>query len=1003
MKTFRSLALLLTALCSFSLLGVPRAAAQDEIPDSPQGLQLGELVNFSIQLMQKKQWKKALEFNQEAINSEGGEGALKTWGPLFGTIWYRKGLCEYQLEQWDAAAKSFEQCYKNFPNKDGAMNENQFEKMALFYWAKSEMGREEWQKAIDLFQKFLNELELPRDNFNRGDFFISRATCFYKLRKIIPGNQDLEAAMQNKLTFQIQDAAILAAFREMAEACIELGNEQALVDFIRKNRGGILTTDDDLFPHAGVLMKLANEAREAEMKRAAVLLYQMLPSTERAIGLTRFKLKNIGKLGGVRSPISGVIYAKDQLKVRQEQLEKEHDSPTSLAMVQLAHIAFMHEIEGNLRGAYAAYRQLELHYPHAEKREDNLFNLARTSFLVGGAANGLADAKKFLAEYPDSKHAPFIKRLMFQSLFAEQRYEECIESASEMLPQLTPGTPDHDICLHVLGGSYYYTGQYEKAAPLLQQHVEQYPDSDSKVAAAYFHASNPFRMNDFDTAAERLDGFLENFSDPAENPFLAFALMDRASCHYQNEENEKVVELTTRIITDFKEAGVVDDAHNLRGNAHVAMENIPDAERDFKAGFEIAERWGDEVIAAEALYLLADLMITEGDQNKDVERLKESLPFLKTFWEKFGVDSPYRRQVAILQIPALKEDGRLNEALERLAGIIAELAKDPEQIGALERTLPAYTEAYLEEHTPEQLRQHYFSFDGIRLEDKEARALIYVELIKTFDDAAKAKNINEDQRMAALATVKNLFNQLKLEFDVKELAASILIRVGDYLRQTSTPREALAFYNEVLERGEEKYRFDALMGRAYIYAQAPPGASDLEKALADFRLVHEETEKDDQKEMTLYGMIQVLVKMQKHGEAIAQANAFLDQPYSKIRKAKVMLLLGDSYEKSKKIDDAMRTYMLLYAQYKGTIEASAPAVERYMRILWQRNKPGTDKVMGDRQGAYELGHNYIKLTERFRDQMRSEDLELWLEVEKLVRTYEANPNIKPIKAEEEDD
>lgn len=1000
MKTLRSLALLLTTACSLSLLATPRAAAQGEIPDKPDNLQLGELVNFSIQLMQKKQWQKALAFNQEAIKTEGGEGALKTWGPLFGTIWYRKGLCEYQLKKWDAAAKSFEQCYKNFPNKKGAMNDNQFEKMALLYWAKAEMGREQWQQAIDLYQKFLNELELPRDNFDRGDFFIGRATCFYKLRKIIPGNQDLEAAMKNKLAYKVQDSSILATFRELAEACLEQNNEQALVDFIRKNRGGLLTTDDDLFPHAGVLMKLANEAREAEMKRAAVLLYQMLPSTERAIGQTQHKLKNIGKLGGVISPISGAVYPKDQLKVRLEQLEKEHDSPKSLAMVQLAHIAFMHEIEGNLRGAYAAYRQLELYYSHAEKREDNLFNLARTSFLVGGAANGLADAKLFLKEYPKSKHAPFIKRLMFQSLFAEQRYEECIESASQMLPDLTPGTPDHDICLHVLGGSYYYTGQYETAEPLLQQHVDKYPDSDSKVAAAYFHASNPFRMMDIETAAKRLDAFLEKFNNPQENPFLPFALMDRASCHYQNDENEKVVELTTRIITEFKEAGVVDDAHNLRGNAHVALENIPDAERDFKTGYEIAERWGDEVIAAEALYLLADLMITEGEKEKDVDRLKESLPILKTFWEKYGVDSPYRRQVAILQIPALQEDGRLNEALERLAGIIAELAQDPEQISALERTLPAYTEAYLIEHTPEQLRKHYFAFPGIRIDNKEARALIYVELIKTFDDAAKAKNIDENERRRALATVKNLFNQLKQEFDVKELSASILVRVGDYLRKTANPRQALGFYDEVLERGNEKYRFDALMGRAYIYALAPPGAADLDKALTDFKLVYEQTEDELQKELSLYGMIEVLVKMKSYGDAITRAKDFLDAPYSKIRKAKVMLMLGEAYEKTKKVDDAMRTYMLLYAQYKGTIEASAPAVERYMRLLWERNKPGTDKVMSDRQGAYELGHNYIELTARFRDQMRSEDLELWLEVEKLVKTYEANPNIKPVKKED---
>jgi hypothetical protein len=36
---------------------------------------------------------------------------------------------------------------------------------------------------------------------------------------------------------------------------------------------------------------------------------------------------------------------------------------------------------------HSAYQQLEAHYPKAEKREDNLFNLVRTSSLVAAARN----------------------------------------------------------------------------------------------------------------------------------------------------------------------------------------------------------------------------------------------------------------------------------------------------------------------------------------------------------------------------------------------------------------------------------------------------------------------------------------------------------------------------------------------------------------------------------------------------------------------------------------
>ncbi len=66
--------LALAAICSISLLAAPSAKAQSGVPDSPENLQLGELVTHSITLMQYKQWKKALEFCDKVMerSSNGG-------------------------------------------------------------------------------------------------------------------------------------------------------------------------------------------------------------------------------------------------------------------------------------------------------------------------------------------------------------------------------------------------------------------------------------------------------------------------------------------------------------------------------------------------------------------------------------------------------------------------------------------------------------------------------------------------------------------------------------------------------------------------------------------------------------------------------------------------------------------------------------------------------------------------------------------------------------------
>jgi hypothetical protein len=95
----------------------------------------------------------------------------------------------------------------------------------------------------------------------------------------------------------------------------------------------------------------------------------------------------------------------------------------------------------------------------------------------------------------------------------------------------------------------------------------------------------------------------------------------------------------------------------------------------------------------------------------------------------------------------------------------------------------------------------------------------------------------------------------------------------------------------------------------------------------------------------------------------------------------------------------------VWATHMGNIRISAPAMKSWMELLWSRNKSSADpKVPADRQGAYEGGARYIENTAPIKGKMAEDDLKLWEEVEKLVKTYEADPNIKSmakIKAEKE--
>ena len=977
----------LGAACVAPFVLTVAAFAQDE--------DIGSLVNKALVAMRAHKWEEALALSTKTVNDFGKNNPQQLYGAQFGTIYYRKGICELKLKKWDDAMASFQTCYDEFPNAgDVAGGGNLYQKMALLKWGDAALGEGDWKLAIQQYEKFLKERDKTRDKYSKGAFHVSMAICRYNLGQFPEGNDNLEIAINNKRRFPTPDAAIVAGFQALVTGAVLKGNEQVMIDFIDKNRGELVIPPYEMQQYSRVFMKLAGDAVGADMNRAALSLYQFVPSTEVALDDTRVRLKAIGDLRSVKDGSN--VMVKGTLEKNLEMLEAEMRGKKMPAMVKLAAAAFIHEKAGNVRGAYSSYLQLETYYPNSEKREDNLFNLVRTASIMVPGLETQKYAERFVKDFPKSAQIPVVRRLMLSSLFYDGEYELCIEVAESMIETLDKGTPEHDICLHVLSGSYFYTGEYDKAKPLLDQHVEEYPESLFVIPARYFQASNISRLQFWSKAAGLLDNFLKDYPDAAQNIFLPFALYDRASCHFAEEQAEGALECLARIIKEFPECNVVDQAYNLRGNVEESIDNDELAEKAYLRALEIAETRGNAVVAGESLYSLVALLGEAKKGKEEDSRLKEAVPYADRFWKNYADGSPYKPQVAVAQVPAFYAVDRGEEALNQLRDVISEMAKNPEAFG-LEALINSYTEAYLEQYTPEELKEHYYNFPGIRSTDRAARALLRVAVIGVFEDVIK-KSKDAARVRSGKAMIKVLFQQLKTDFALKNLTNFILVKVGDYLRlNTSTPREALPYYEEVLGRSDQSYRFPALLGQADVYGGPKAGEADIDKAIEAFTRVYDDSQEKSEREFSLFRIVELQMAKGDYVAAAEKANVYLDRKTSGFSKfsAKVGLLLANSFEGRKMVNDAIAMYVKIWSAHMGNIKISAPAMLSWMKLSWDRNQSSKDPaVPGDRQGAYEGGAKYIKLTGRFKDKMSDEDLELWNEVNKRMQTYEANPNIK---------
>ena len=1016
--------LVLCSLVWISMLGVTKA--QD----------LNTQMSQANQAWEDGLYPQCQQILEKIVKVYGGRAPL-LYGPKFGVIHYRKGLCELRLadldkrankkeaaEKWfEKAAKSFETCYKKFPNgaKGMAESTNGSHKAALQRWAEASMGLGKYKEAIDLYSKFLAERDRGRDKIlpSQGGFYINLAICHFLMEKpkIPKGIEHFETALNNKERMKTQDAGIVAAFLALSQTVIAQKKESAMVDFLNKNRAGITLKPYQMHEFSPVFFKLAGNALEADMFIAAFNLYALIPGTDEAIQDIKVRIDQLAERRGVKDGNTVIELAR--LKKGMEKLLKQQRSGDPDDAKVLSAMTYLQDQAGNQRGVYGTLEQLELYYNKSKKREDNLFNLVRVSSLIGEILSTEHYGSIFLKDFPESDKVEAVRQLMLSSLFFGGEYEKSLEVAQVLIDKVAKGTEQHDICVFVLGGSHFYLGNFEEAQPFLEQHVKEYPKSKFIMHSEYFQGSNLTRLQYWETAAKLLDGFLAKYPSPSVNIYLPNALYDRANCHFSESEYDPALVLLNRLESEFVSSGVIEMAYNMKGNIFESTDKRDDAEKYYLQALEVAEKRQNTIVAGESLSYIVGMLGAEKIGKKPNPRIKDAIPYYDKFMSEYR-NSPYKPQVVVYGMLPMRAVNREEEGLGNLQAMITELAGKKNQ-AFLEECVNAYSDAFLEVkgNTPAMLKEKYYNFPGIDLSDKRTLALLRIALIGVFEEQLETARKEEEGDLVLRyeADIKVLFNDLKSQFQPKELTNFVLIRVGDYLREkTSAPKQSLPYYNELLARKDKTgMEFKALLGIADVLggSDAP---SDNRKALTSLDRVHSAAKDDpESQEKALYRIIEINDKLEDWEAVNKRARQYLDEKHTR-KVAEVSYLFAKSYDERNLTEDALANYGSVYARYTGYIAISAPSVKRVMEIMWDRNlEAGAQIGSGDkaitlqkkdRQAAYEdVGSKYIRSTRRIREtnkKITDAEIAMWDDVADLVKEYETSGQVKTMAQIEEE-
>ncbi|MEO1856079.1 MAG: tetratricopeptide repeat protein [Rubritalea sp.] len=1017
MKTHHSLTMAIT-LAGASLVGMA--------PPQVKALDIQEAVPLGITAMREAQWQKAQGIFAKIVESYSDRGR-SLFGGRFGVIYYNKGFAELKMagdmqrlggeensakarEYYTLAKESFSSCYK-LPSDD--KGQNVYHKKSLLYTGQVEQALEEYKGAIASYKKFLAERE-DRDKYNPGMFNINMAICHFKLEEplIKPGITFFETALKNKERWKTPNAAIVSAFQALTKAVIKSKNERALVDFLNQNRSAITLRPYQMVQFGPFFQKLATEALEADMQEAAYNLFALIPGTEEALadlGVIKEKLALYPRAG--LKDGNDLVY-KEQISKWYSDLRTKDRSGDPPEVLALTALAFTHESNGNVRGAFGAYEQLELYFEKSRRREDNLYNLVRTSSVISEVLTTEHYGQIFLRNFPQSDYCESVRSMMLSSLFAGAEYEKCELVAEKMIDELPKPSVQHDICLHVLGGSKFYLGKFLAAHPFLEEHLKMYPESDFALAAAYFEASNLAQLQMWEQAGVRLDAFLSKYPDAGENMFLPFALYDRANVHFSESEYEPALVNIARIEAEFDGSNIEDSAYNLKGNILQSLGKRDEAKEYYLKALELSKHRDNVVVQGEALYYLVALLGTEKIGKGPNPNMKDALPYYDEFWKGYQ-SSPYKAQVAVAGVPALIEAGRFDEALANVQGVIAEMAKRENPAG-LEGAIGSYTKYFLiaqknkglsPSDAADKLKDHYYTFDGIDSNDIRTLAMLRIAVIGVYEDSLKTAVKEEDEALVSRnqARINAAFKALKTAYPVEKLSNFVLVRVGDYLRTKSTaPRQALPYYQERLKRPQVNGRSVAEFGLADIYGKA--GSKD-EMSTAIGMMEKILKNKDNSKknrDKASSRIVKIYAKQENWNKVIEAGKAYLAE-FTKDR-TNVQVILAQAYKEKKMFAECIATNMGIFASNTANWNVSVPAMDTATALMWDHgaSKEGKSK----QQLAYEVAGGYIKSSraafDKNKDDMTEEVRTSWKRIDARVIKWESSGTIQSFADMEKD-
>lgn len=759
------------------------------------------------------------------------------WGPMFGGVFYDKGLIHLQIGQYDQARECFEKCYNDYPNKipHGSRTQkarkestNMRWELALFQWGYAEQMLGNYQEGLDLYDQFIAAKPDPsvlRDV--EASYVLRRGICMIGIGKYDEGEAEITRLFSEYDSFASRPSGqlLFISMLELAKGWIKKAEidpdaaEVAAHEFLNKYSKTFSLSAYEKAQRGFIdqLRLTGFEANRAGLHSVALRFFSMVPTTQDIIEDLETRAAQTG--ASTRARYDELIAS----------YKEKLNAPDTPELETLRLIANAWEGMGNQHAGYVINRYLAAGYPDSKASPNVLHEAARYAFNLGNGSAAQYFGEEFMARYPNHELRDNVSTFMLHALFRNQDYDTCVEVARNIRLNYEPGDPKRELADFIYGASLYSLAKHDEAQEALKLHIDEYPNSTNLEQSRFYYAFSKLSQQKYSEAAPLLDSFLKDY--PTSN-YKDNVLLERATCYFiASDDPVSTLNLCDQILEEFPESKIVDRAYILKGDAVAFLGNTPEEGKELKdyqqnavdiylQAKDASERLEHPDYRAEAIFKLVDTY-------NDLENWEESTKYYDMFFPDH-VGHFFEPQISVFGMTALEHVDRAEDGLKQLERMIKELS-DTDKVDLLAQCIGSYHDASIENRGHEATIAKYDEM--IQGGNVTLQTWMLIHKIIAYQDLKTKEGADKAEIDGKIDAV---FTKLK-DFEIKDLSDIALQEIGKYLERTN-PFQALPYFEELLIRDNKLFQAPAVMAMGRIESKSGDPAK-VDNAIQRFKRV----------------------------------------------------------------------------------------------------------------------------------------------------------------------